>query len=48
MMAVTDVHPLPRFRTNGSVANMPEFAAAFMCPASSPMARPNEARCKIW
>ena len=48
MMAVTDVHPLPRFRTNGSAANLPEFAAAFMCPAGSTMARPAEARCKIW
>jgi putative endopeptidase len=48
MMAVTDEHPLPRFRTNGPVSNLPEFAAAFACPAGAAMARPGEARCKIW
>jgi putative endopeptidase len=48
MMAVTDPHPLPRFRVNGSVSNMPEFTAAFACPAGSPMARSVETRCKIW
>ena len=48
MMAVTDTHPLPRFRTNGAISNLPEFAAAFSCPAGAAMARPAEARCKIW
>jgi putative endopeptidase len=48
MMAVTDVHPLPRFRADGPVSNMPEFTAAFGCAAGDAMARPGEARCKIW
>jgi putative endopeptidase len=48
MMAVTDTHPLPRFRTNGPVSNMPEFAAAFGCAADATMARSGEAQCKIW
>ena len=48
MMAVTDSHPLPRFRTNGPVSNLSEFAAAFGCPAGAAMARPAEARCTIW
>ena len=48
MMAVTDPHPLPRFRTDGPVSNMPEFAAAFGCAAGAAMARPADARCKIW
>jgi putative endopeptidase len=48
MMAVTDAHPLPRFRVNGPVSNLPEFAAAFSCPAGAAMARPADARCKIW
>ncbi len=48
MLAVTDSHPLPRFRTNGSLSNLAEFAAAFSCPAGAAMARPAEARCKIW
>ena len=39
MMAVTDSHPLPRFRANGPVSNLPEFAAAFSCPAGAAMAR---------
>jgi predicted metalloendopeptidase len=48
MLAVTDVHPLPRFRANGPVSNIPEFAAAFACPAGAPMARSGEAQCRIW
>jgi predicted metalloendopeptidase len=48
MMAQTDEHPLPRFRTNGPVANIAEFAAAFACPAGAPMVRTGEAQCKIW
>ena len=48
MMAVTDTHPLPRFRTNGPISNLPEYAAAFSCPAGAAMARSAEARCKIW
>jgi putative endopeptidase len=48
MMAATDVHPLPRFRTNGPVSNLPEFAAAFGCAAGAAMARSGEAQCKIW
>ena len=48
MMTLTDVHPLPRFRTNGPVSNIPEFAAAFACPAGAAMARSGEAQCKIW
>ncbi len=48
MMAVTDAHPLPRFRVFGALSNMPEFAAAFSCPEGSAMTRPAEARCKVW
>ena len=42
----TDSHAPSRHRVNGVVTNMPEFAAAFACPAGSPMA-PKE-RCEIW
>ena len=48
MMTLTDEHPLPRFRTNGPVSNIPEFAAAFACPAGAAMVRSGEAQCKIW
>jgi predicted metalloendopeptidase len=48
MAATVDSHPLPRFRTNGPLSNLPEFAAAFSCQAGEAMARSADARCKIW
>jgi predicted metalloendopeptidase len=33
-------HSPGEFRVNGVVANEPEFAAAFKCPAGAPMAPP--------
>ncbi|MEO6392902.1 MAG: M13 family metallopeptidase [Pyrinomonadaceae bacterium] len=42
----TDPHPLARFRVNGPLSNMPEFAAAFSCQAGTKMVRQN--RCTIW
>jgi putative endopeptidase len=39
-------HSLPRWRVNGPLANMPEFAAAFNCKPASPMVR--EKPCQIW
>jgi len=44
----SDPHPLSRFRVNGPLSNMPEFAAAFQCKAADPMVRPEKDRCKIW
>lgn len=44
----SDPHPLARFRVNGPLSNMPQFAAAFACKASDPMVRPENARCHIW
>jgi putative endopeptidase len=41
-----DPHPLARFRANGPLSNMPEFAEAFQCKAGSPMVRTK--RCQIW
>jgi hypothetical protein len=32
----TDVHAAPRFRVNGAVTNMPEFAVAFACAPGHP------------
>jgi putative endopeptidase len=48
MMVTVDPHPLPRFRANGAVMNMPEFAQAFSCQPGDPMAKPADQRCKIW
>ncbi len=42
----TDVHSPPKFRVNGVVSNMPEFAASFQCATGSPMAPAN--RCDVW
>ncbi len=45
-LANQDPHPLAKFRANGPLSNMPEFAEAFQCKAGSPMVRPK--RCQIW
>jgi putative endopeptidase len=42
----TDPHPLARFRVNGPVSNMPEFAAAFGCKKGDAMVR--ETQCAVW
>jgi putative endopeptidase len=39
-------HAPGRFRVDGVVSNMPEFATAFACPAGAPMAP--AARCRVW
>ena len=46
LMANTNPHPLPRFRGNGPLSNMAEFAKAFGCKKGEPMVR--EQACKIW
>jgi len=43
----TDAHSPPRFRVAGIVANMPEFAAAFSCPAGRPLLSESD-RANIW
>lgn len=46
--ALTDSHPLSRFRVNGPLSNLPEFAQAFGCKNGDPMIRPASDRCEIW
>jgi putative endopeptidase len=46
LMANTNPHPLPRFRGNGPLSNMAEFAKAFSCKKGEAMVR--EQSCKIW
>ena len=48
LQAQADPHPLARFRVNGPVSNMPEFAAAFECKTSDAMVRAEKDRCQIW
>jgi endothelin-converting enzyme/putative endopeptidase len=45
-LAVVDPHPNDRLRVIGTLSNMPEFAAAFKCAATSAMVRKD--RCQIW
>lgn len=46
LMANTNPHPLGRFRANGPLSNMAEFAKAFGCQHGEAMVR--EQACKIW
>ena len=41
-----DPHPIPKFRANGPLSNMPQFAEAFQCKAGDPMVRAT--KCHIW
>jgi predicted metalloendopeptidase len=44
--ALTDGHSAGRWRVNGVVSNMPEFARAFACAEGTPMAPAK--RCRVW
>jgi putative endopeptidase len=44
----TDEHPLARFRANGPLSNMPQFAEAFSCKVGDAMVRAQKDRCHVW
>jgi putative endopeptidase len=44
----TDPHSSPKWRVNGPLSNLPEFARAFGCKAGDEMVRPDSARAEIW
>jgi endothelin-converting enzyme/putative endopeptidase len=44
--ALTNPHSPARYRINGVVSDMPEFAAAFSCKAGSPMV--SKKPCRVW
>jgi putative endopeptidase len=48
LLANVDPHPLPKFRVNGPLSNMPQFAAAFQCKSGDAMVRAEKDRCQIW
>jgi putative endopeptidase len=48
LMVETNPHPLPKFRVNGPVSNLPAFAQAFQCKAGDAMMREEKDRCRIW
>lgn len=45
-LAAVDPHAPPRFRVNGTLSDVPDFASAFDCPATARMA-PRD-RCTVW
>jgi len=46
LQALSDPHSDDKYRVNGVVGNVPEFAKAFGCKADSPMIR--KAACRVW
>jgi len=48
LLVNTDPHSPERFRVNGPLSNLDEFAAAFDVPEGSPMRRPASERVVIW
>ncbi len=46
LLVLSNPHSYPKYRVNNTVANMPEFAAAFGCQKGKPEARVNA--CRVW
>ena len=46
--AITDPHSPSKYRINGVVVNMPEFAEAFSCKPGQPMVKDKDKVCRIW
>ena len=46
--AKTDPHSPARYRINGVVVNMPDFAEAFSCKPGQPMVKPAANICRVW
>jgi endothelin-converting enzyme/putative endopeptidase len=46
LVVLSDPHSYPKYRVNNTVANMPEFGAAFGCHKGQPEARVNA--CRVW
>ncbi|HTR97597.1 MAG TPA: M13 family metallopeptidase [Candidatus Acidoferrales bacterium] len=48
MLALTNPHAPEKWRVNGPLADLPEFARAFGCHAGDPMVQPDSLRVVIW
>jgi endothelin-converting enzyme/putative endopeptidase len=46
LKAATNPHSSNKYRVNGPMSNMPEFAKAFSCKANAPMIRTSA--CRVW
>ncbi len=46
--AMTDPHSPARYRINGVVVNMPDFAEVFSCKSGQPMVKPAANVCRVW
>jgi putative endopeptidase len=46
LKAATNPHSSNKYRVNGPLSNMPDFAKAFSCKANAPMVRQNA--CRVW
>jgi len=44
----TDPHSPARYRVDGTLSNVPEFAEAFKCPKGAKLNPPPEKRCILW
>jgi putative endopeptidase len=48
MRATIDPHSPAKYRINGVLVNMPDFANAFSCKAGQPMVNAAQKICKVW
>ena len=48
LLARSDPHSPPALRVNLPLRNLPQFQAAFSCPATARMVRPAAERCGVW
>jgi hypothetical protein len=48
LLARSDPHSPPALRVNLPLRNLPQFQAAFSCPATARMVRPQADRCEVW
>ena len=48
LLVATNPHSPPKFRVDGPLSNLPEFATAFQCKEGAPMVRASDKRCVVW